>query len=356
MVLVTSFIQACAPLERTHLNSENADDSMLQRILHYASLAGSSHNSQPWKIIADDAHHLRLFADTTRALEVVDPNYRELYISLGAFLENLELAAKAYGYQARISIRSELNTKNAVATISLESTLSVSKQQRDDIIKMLEGRCTMRGNFAIKEIEAKDSAYLLKQSSDAKIIRANCETGKYLSKQTLLAYKQQNSKKSVQEELAFWVRFSNKSVRKHRDGLTTAGMGITGISGRIVQLFFTPETAKGKTFVNKGIEKTAEQVAHCGGWLVISSQHNTPADWIQVGRLYERIHLKCRQLGIAMHPMNQIVEEQNFRTATQEKIAEGKSLQFIARLGYVRHYPQPVSVRRPVKAFCQSQP
>lgn len=353
MVLLTSFIQACAPLKRAHWEPETTNNTTLQKIIYYASLAGSSHNSQPWKLIVDDAHHLRLFADTTRALEVVDPNYRELYISLGAFLENLKLAAKAYGYHARISIPSELNTKKAVATISLESTLSVSKQQRDDIIKMLEGRCTMRGNFATKEIEAKDSAYLLKQSSGAKIIQTNCETGKYFSKQTLLAYKQQNSKKSVQEELAFWVRFSNKSVRKHRDGLTTAGMGITGIPGRVVQLFFTPKTVKGKTFVDKGIEKTAEQVVHCGGWLVISSKQNTPADWIHVGRQYERIHLRCRQLGIGMHPMNQIIEEQNFKEAVETKLSGKEHVQFIARLGYINHYPEPVSVRRSVSAFCQ---
>ena len=356
MVLLTSFIQACAPLERTHLKSEMADDAMLQKILYYASLAASSHNSQPWRVIADDEHHLRLFADTTRALEVVDPDYRELYMSLGAFLENLELASKAYGYQAQITIPKDQNTRNAVARISLERSFSVSQQQRDSIIEILEGRCTIRRNYATKGIKPEDSAYLLELTSGAQIVLSDSQTGKYLGEQTLLAYKQQNFKKSVQEELASWVRFSNKSARKLRDGLTTAGMGITGISGRIVQLFFTPETAKGKTFVNKGIEKTAEQVAHCGGWLVISSQHNTPADWIQVGRLYERIHLKCRQLGIAMHPMNQIIEEQNFRTTTQEKIAEGKSIQFIARLGYVRHYPQPVSVRRPVKAFCQSHP
>jgi hypothetical protein len=353
MVLLTSFIQACAPLKRAHLEPEATNNTTLQKIIYYASLAGSSHNSQPWKLIVDDAHHLRLFADTTRALEVVDPNYRELYISLGAFLENLELAAKAYGYQARISIPSELNTKKAVATISLESTLSVSKQQRDSIIKILEGRCTLRGKYATKSIKNDDRHYLLKDTRAAQIFTNSEEPFNYIGEQTLKSYKQQNLKDTVQQELALWVRFSNKSVRKHRDGLTTAGMGITGLPGRVVQLFFTPKTVKGKTFVDKGIEKTAEQVVHCGGWLVISSKQNTPADWIHVGRQYERIHLRCRQLGIGMHPMNQIIEEQNFKEAVETKLSGKEHVQFIARLGYVNHYPEPVSVRRSVSAFCQ---
>ena len=73
-------------------------------MLYYASLAGSSHNSQPWKVEVTHDSLIRLYADTTRALTVVDPGQRELYISLGAFIENFNLAAGNLGYNSTVKL------------------------------------------------------------------------------------------------------------------------------------------------------------------------------------------------------------------------------------------------------------
>ncbi|HEY3344819.1 MAG TPA: nitroreductase family protein, partial [Anaerolineaceae bacterium] len=63
-----------------------------QEIIRYACLAPSGHNAQPWKFqIQGDT--IRLTADDQRRLPVVDPADRELYISLGCALENLQIAA-----------------------------------------------------------------------------------------------------------------------------------------------------------------------------------------------------------------------------------------------------------------------
>jgi nitroreductase len=70
----------------------------IAQILRYASLAPSSHNTQPWrvKIISDSEFIIQ--SDSTRWLPKVDPDNRELLLSIGAFWENLDQAALAFGF------------------------------------------------------------------------------------------------------------------------------------------------------------------------------------------------------------------------------------------------------------------
>jgi hypothetical protein len=43
-----------------------------------------------------------VFADSSRLLGVIDPKGAELFISVGAFIENLDIAAHALSYKTEI--------------------------------------------------------------------------------------------------------------------------------------------------------------------------------------------------------------------------------------------------------------
>lgn len=75
---------------------EGSPTEKAQFLAQYAVLAPSSHNTQPWLFNVADGE-IRLFADLHRWLRVADPRKRELYVSLGAALENLLLAADHFG-------------------------------------------------------------------------------------------------------------------------------------------------------------------------------------------------------------------------------------------------------------------
>jgi len=165
------------------------------------------------------------------------------------------------------------------------------------------------------------------------------------------AYTQQAYNLAAQNELAGWLRFSDKDVSEKKDGLTTAGMQINGLSGFFVRHFLKPADSKKTSFIEGGIEKTKKQALNCGGWVVITSSENRIVDWIKLGRLYEHIHLSCTELRIGFQPMNQIIEEQNFKNEVTKSLGIQEELLFIARVGYVANTPAPVSPRRPVEAF-----
>src|SRR5690242_20340071 len=69
----------------------------LQFLLHYAVLAPSTHNTQPWRF--NIAHNtVELYVDYSRALPVADPQGREAVISCGAALFYLRAAIRYFGY------------------------------------------------------------------------------------------------------------------------------------------------------------------------------------------------------------------------------------------------------------------
>jgi hypothetical protein len=52
-----------------------------------------------------------------------------------------------------------------------------------------------------------------------------------------------------------------------------------------------------------------------------------------------------------MHPMTQILEEPTTDNSINQSIGITDIIQFILRVGYVKSYPKPVSLRRPVGSF-----
>ncbi len=74
----------------------------MQALIRYATLAASGHNTQPWRFVIGD-NTLEIHPDYTRRLPAVDPQNRELWISLGCALENLLIAARAVGYAPEVT-------------------------------------------------------------------------------------------------------------------------------------------------------------------------------------------------------------------------------------------------------------
>src|SRR5512137_2483946 len=100
MVLAGVIMQPKSSLEVWNLSKSDFPNSsrpeeMLVHLLKYAILAPSSHNTQPWMFnVSDDK--ILVFADQSRWLSVADPDRREMYISLGAAIENLIISAEHF--------------------------------------------------------------------------------------------------------------------------------------------------------------------------------------------------------------------------------------------------------------------
>ena len=343
LAALVSIISGCGSASCENFHQEFSNQ--IEIIIYYASLAGNSHNTQPWYVYVESDSLLFIKADFSRKLQIVDPDACGLFISLGAFIENLQLAAASLGYKAEVRITAKHKNDSNVATIYLSES-----QKNGYNLSQIENRRTLRTPFHNTEI-SKDHLNNLIDNSSSEIFyfSSSSEEGKYIAEQTLAAYTQQAQDDQAKQELANWMRFSNSDVEKHRDGLTTSGMGITGFGGFFVRNFYKPEDSMKDSFIKTGIEKTKEQIENCGGWLVIIQNEDSPESWIKTGRLYQRLNLVCRDMMIGFHPMNQMIEEENFEEKANERLSQSGVIQFIARVGYVDEYPPANSVRRSVK-------
>jgi hypothetical protein len=75
------------------------------------------------------------------------------------------------------------------------------------------------------------------------------------------------------------------------------------------------------------------------------------AELLETGQRFQRIFLKVKDRNVAIHPMTQILEETVTKDQVNSSIGINDNIQFILRLGYLKDYPEPVSVRRPVSWF-----
>ncbi len=329
---------------------ELSDQNDIYKMLHYASLAGSSHNSQPWKAEVYPNDSIVVVGDTSRMLDVVDPTGRELFISVGAFIENFDIAARSLGYRAEITvIETGIDSSYPAASIQL---VKMEQSQNASALRDMELRTTLRIPFDKQAIKAEDQEKLISIAPEnIRFIPSDSPDGLFIAEKELEAYTIQAYDKLAQDELATWMRFSSKDIITKRDGLTPAGMGITGLGGFIVTNFMKPDDSKKESFVKKGVEKTKLQVEHCGGWILITTDNDRVTEWINAGRMYERMNIECRSLELGFHPMNQLVEVPEIEQEVNEKLTPGRKILFVARVGYVKESTPPVSKRRTVESF-----
>ena len=355
----SSLLNACGSgVKRTDLQPEGREFETVpslgeeaSAILHYASLAPSSHNAQPWVVKGTPQKEWVIGGDPKRRLPAVDPQNRELLLSVGAFVENLAIAASVMGFEPEIEVIGKTPADEDLVRISLKKGRKGTYP-----LKRLTSRRTLKQGFRADDMKSEDVKALADPlKGHLFYYPRGSDHAKCIQEAALETFRIQTDRDEAQKELADWIRFSNEDARKYRDGLTTESMDIKGFAGWYVRNFMGREDVTKDSFRKQGFDLAAKQVEQGGGWFIVTSQGGSVSDLIETGRKFERMALMAREKNIGIHPMTQCLEEKE----GLEKIASSHSApvtpQFVLRVGYVDQYPDPVSLRRPVSWFVKSQ-
>ena len=336
------------PPLREHNETPKPDE---KEILFLASLAPSGHNTQPWFVQYLEPYHWIIGNDRTKWLPAVDPTQRETMLSIGAFIQNLDYAAGALGYACDRTLLATTNQDERVMSVKL---IKEASKNAFDIAK-IKSRRTVRSNFLSEVLKPEDLRYLVNSEPEfIHYLPVTSKESQLIDEQTIAANRLQSYRDPAQQELADWIRFSSKDADEYRDGLTTASMEIEGISGWVVRNSYSKDNVMKKDFRERGIDQIQKEVSSSAGWILITSQDNSVAALLETGRRMQRLFLKVRERNIAIHPMTQILEEASTRQTLNQSIGINESIQFILRSGYVKNYPQPVSLRRPIDWFIRT--
>ncbi len=319
-----------------------------REILFLASLAPSGHNTQPWFIKSIEPYHWIIGNDKSKWLPAVDPTQRETILSIGAFIQNLEYAANNLGYSCQFDVIAASNQDENIVEVKLTKSAGIHKYD----IQKIKHRRTIRSNYLGDLLKSDDANYLIGEEPDfIHYIPNTSKEHDWLNEQTIEANRIQAYREAAQTELAEWIRFSSKDAEKYCDGLTTASMEIEGIPAWLLRNFYGKKDVMKKSFRKQTIDKVVKQVSQSAGWLLITSKDNSVATLIETGKRLQRLWLKVRDKNIAIHPMTQIIEESSTNQILNQSIGINEPVQFILRTGYLKNYPEPVSLRRPVDKF-----
>jgi hypothetical protein len=121
------------------------------QILGAAAQAPSGHNTQPWVVDVVEPGHWLIGIAPSRLLPAVDPHNREATLSIGAFLENLIMAAGQIGYSVYYRVIAKRSTDLHLIDLKLtKSQLLAYPMAR------LKMRRTVRNGFSDQLIKADD--------------------------------------------------------------------------------------------------------------------------------------------------------------------------------------------------------
>ena len=185
----------------------------IQNALWYSSIAANSHNTQMWSIkLYPNENRLQISIDESRVLNVVDSEKREAYISLGCYIETMSVAFNAYGYDTQVNCD--------------DLSVQVTYQKRDnatiDTVKLslIDKRHTDKSAYSNGKIEQKTVTALLNKYSAISLYQNGDENFDYIKRVSMDAVTVQSANQAYRDELAEWMRFSDKEAESKLDGIT----------------------------------------------------------------------------------------------------------------------------------------
>ena len=318
--------------------TERADGKLDAReLIRHATLASSSHNTQPWKFRVGE-ESITILPDFSRRCPAVDPEDSHLYKSLGCAAENLVHAAAAQGFSADVRFDAEEDAIHAF--LKRDDSAAASDLYRAIPVRQCAKTAYDGVPIAAPELRRLEMAGA--GTSVRTIMLLSDEEKEAVVQFVARGDVAQLSDEAFRSELVSWIRFNPADATQKRDGLAGRTIGQPALPGwlarTILPLVLTP---KGQSATDAANIRTSSGVA-----VFVSSEQGREA-WIEAGRAYERFALQATALGIRTAHINQPIEVPQIRSEFESWLKlDGEFAQLVVRFG---HGPSaPFSLRRPI--------
>ncbi len=310
------------------------DTEVLADLVRYATLAPNGHNTQPWRFLARPGG-ISVVPDLSRRMPVVDPDDHHLWISLGCAVENLLIAAAARGHAGAVAMRDgDAGVDiDLIAAAPSEDGLFTAIPLRQSTRSTYESKAVSVGTLATLQASARDESVDLRLFTSA------------TDRERILDFVVQGNTAQMEDpafvaELLAWIRFDPDTAIAKSDGLFSACSGSPTLPDwlgrRLFPLVFRKQSEN---------DKYAEHVRSSSGVAVFTGAGETPADWFQVGRSFQRFALRATALGLRHAHINQPIEVPAVRREFAQWVGVGSARpDLVVRFGYAP--AMPMSLRR----------
>ena len=323
--------QTWQPIGQASTKSAN-----MRELVRYATLAANGHNTQPWRFAIGD-NSIEIHPDVARRLPVVDPQDRELWISLGCALENLLVAARASGYAADVTYPD--------AADAIRVRLASDAPQGGPLFDAVPRRQNTRSAYDGRPVKAADlDPVLATPLGPGVTLRLVSDAGDMAQLQDYVRQGNlsQYGERAFLDELIHWLRFNQRTALATRDGLYSRCSGNPEVPGWLGRMF----VADGKP--EQQADADAAKLRSSAGALVIATAAEGKSAWVRTGQVYERLALQMTARDIKSAFLNQPIEVAALRWQFASALGLGAAQpQLLVRFGYAADLPR--SLRRPVE-------
>jgi hypothetical protein len=306
-------------------------------LVRLATLAASSHNTQPWKFHIH-RESIMVLPDFGRRCPVVDPDDAHLFKSLGCAAENLVHAAAAQGHLAEVS----LDSTDEAVNVRFERSASA---RVSDLFRAIPRRqCTKTpydgSSLASEELNA------LEQAGQGVGVRTIVLTGRpqldAVTEYVTRGNQAQLNDPAFRKELVSWIRFNPGEALRKGDGLS----GRTG--GQPPLPLWLAKLMIGVVLRPKArADADAKNIRSSAAVAVVVATRNDKTAWVEVGRAYERLALQAAALDIRSAFINQPIEVRPLRPQFESWLGlSDEHALLLVRIG--RAPLAPFSLRRPI--------
>lgn len=306
-------------------------------LVQLATLAASSHNTQPWRFELRP-QQIAILPDFSRRCPEVDPDDHHLFASLGCAAENLLLAARAAGLAGHPSY----DAARACLAIELEAATPERGRRFQAIALRQCSRARYDGStLTTAELRALEAAG--SGPGVGVLLMADEPSKQQVADYVAAGNRAQFGDPRWAREMRKWIRFNAREAATTRDGLYGPVLGIPRVPRRLGELLMPLATS-----AERQSRKDVGDIRSSGAVAVLFSDADDPAHWIEAGRCVERLALEATALGLQTAFINQPVEVAALRQQFAAFLGIGsRRPDLVLRIG--RGPAMPRSLRRPVE-------
>jgi nitroreductase len=306
-------------------------------LVHAATRAASSHNTQPWTF-RREASGVIILPDLSRRCPAVDPDDHHLYASLGCAAENLLLAAQAAGWRGHPAYEASEHGLH----VALERTTPISSALFEAIPRRQCTRAEYDGS-ALSTAELDLLAAAGGSESTSVVLLTSAQHKEQVAEYVAAGNLAQFADPAWRDELKAWIRFNARDAMRTGDGLYGPAMGNPDVPRWLGRLFMRVGFS-----AERQNRKDVRLIQSSSAIAVFVSEGDDPRHWIEAGRCYERFALQATALDLRTAFINQPVEVAALRRQFADFIGTGgRRPDLVVRVG--RGPEMPRSHRRPVE-------
>lgn len=272
-------------------------------------LAPSGDNCQPWHFIWDGSR-LSLLFQPERAESLYDVNNTASWISLGALLTNMRIAASQHGFTQDVDLFCDNGDRNCVAQVRFTASQEL---QKDPLFPSLSQRCANRRAY---ESSPLPSELCQKLSALAKTVpgmqldlieqrEPKAQAASLAARNDILLYKN----RKLHDGLYRWIRWTQEETDRTNDGLPVESLELNSIdrmgfralawwgASRMASLMGIP------LFLWMRASRLYRKSAAIG---LLSIEGIKPEEFVRAGEVLERIWLTVTHHGFSFQPITGI--------------------------------------------------